>query len=388
MKEYSFEKSLLIIGSVAAVAAGVILWSWSQTTVEQVSLALVDSLNHKSNTIREVWLHEKTRKPEKREVKAIYLTAYSAGSSATVDRMIELINATELNGVIVDIKDYTGMVLYDSDVELINEFGLEDDRLGDVRALIEKFHEHDIYVMARQTVFQDPILASVKPEWAIASKNGGLWYDHKGLSWVDPTQRSVWEYNVQIAKEAIALGFDEINFDYVRFPSDGNMSLVVYTNGDQERYDVMGDFYQYLSDELSEYPAYISLDLFGFVMERHDGMSIGQRLEDAVDVVDYVSPMMYPSHYPPGHLGFENPAAYPAAVIQNGMQKGVPYFEDERAEVRPWIQAFDLGGDYRDGSGIRAQIDQVEAYTDAGWLLWDARNVYTSAGLAGAETGV
>lgn len=326
----------------------------------------------------------KPAKPAPIEAKGIYLTAYSAGSSKTVDRMIELINATELNTVVVDIKDYSGKVLYDSDLELVNTLGLEDDRIGDVRAMIKKFHDNDIYVIARQTVFQDPILAENKQEFAIKSKAGGIWRDNLGLAWVDPTEKGVWEYNVALAREAIALGFDEINFDYVRFPSDGNMSLVVYKTGDKKRYEVMNGFYTYLGEQLRDEPAWISIDMFGFVMERHDGMSIGQRLEDAVDHIDYICPMMYPSHYPPGHLGLENPAAHPGAVIENGMRKGAPYFEGKRAQARPWIQAFHIGAHY-DAAKIRAQIDQVEAYTDGGWLLWNASNRYTAAGLKPAE---
>ncbi|MFH1286520.1 MAG: putative glycoside hydrolase [Candidatus Magasanikbacteria bacterium] len=338
-----------------------------------ISSAEIDGARHEI-------LHMKKRKPAKREVKGIYLTAYSAGNPAKVQQMIDLINTTELNAVVIDIKDYSGLVLYDSGVELTNELDLEDDRLGDVPEIIQAFHDHDIYVIARQTVFQDPILAVKKPEWAIASKAGGLWRDHKGLAWVDPTKKEVWNYNVEIAREAIGFGFDEINFDYVRFPSDGNMSMVVYTNGDKSREEIMGDFYHYLNTELGGEPAYISLDMFGFVMERHDGMSIGQRLEDAVDEVDYVCPMMYPSHYPPGHLNLVNPAAYPGLVIENGMKKGQPYFENKKAKSRPWIQAFNLGATYG-AENIRAQIDMVEKYTDGGWLLWNAANRYGEAGL-------
>ena len=327
-------------------------------------------------------IKEKNAKPEKREVKGIYLTAYSANSTKKVDSMIDLINKTELNAVVIDIKDYSGYILYDSDVELVNELDTEDNRIKDVSAMIDKFHEHDIYVIARQTVFQDPVLARKKPEWAIKATYGGLWRDHNGLAWVDPTKKEVWEYNVDIAKEAIRLGFDEINFDYVRFPSDGNMRAVVYTNQDQKKYEVMHDFYSYLSDELSSLPAYISLDMFGYVMEKYgeDDINIGQRLVDAVEEVDYICPMMYPSHYPSGHLKLANPAAHPGIVIENGMQKGVPRFENTRAEVRPWIQAFNIGASYG-AVNIRAQIDQVEKYTKGGWLLWNAANRYSTAGL-------
>jgi hypothetical protein len=129
-------------------------------------------------------------------------------------------------------------------------------------------------------------------------------------------------------------------------------------------------------------PVLTSLDLFGFVMEKsgEDDMSIGQRLADTVNEVDYIAPMMYPSHYPSGHLGLKNPAEHPALVFENGMQKGMPWFQGARAEVRPWIQAFHLGAIY-DASKIRAQIDTIEKYSNAGWLMWNASNRYTDAGL-------
>ncbi len=313
-------------------------------------------------------------------VKGVYITAYSAGNKKKMDEIIALIKRTELNAVVIDTKDYSGKVLYATEVPLAQSIGAADNRIGDVKALIDRLHDEEIYVIARQTVFQDPLLAQKKPEWAMKSKAGGVWRDHKGLSWVDPTKKEVWEYNVALAKESVALGFDEINFDYVRFPSDGNMSLVVYSEPDKPRYDTMREFYTFLGESLASEGAYISLDLFGFVMERHDGMSIGQRLEDAVDHVDFISPMMYPSHYPSGHLGLLNPAASPGIVIDNGMKKGVPYFVDKRAAVRPWLQAFNLGATYG-AANIRAQIDMVEKYPNAGWLLWNAANRYTDAGL-------
>ncbi|PIR03152.1 MAG: hypothetical protein COV60_01870 [Candidatus Magasanikbacteria bacterium CG11_big_fil_rev_8_21_14_0_20_43_7] len=358
-------------------------WQWIQVTTEIGGYYFYGTLDEAPKDALEVKLYQaqkEKQKPEKREVKGLYLTAYTAGNDASRNRLIDLINTTELNAVVIDIKDYTGHLLYDSELEMVNELGIDKDRLGDVAMVIDAFHEHDIYVIARQTVFQDPIVAQKKPEWAIHARDGGLWRDHKGLAWVDPTRKEIWEYNVEIAREAISLGFDEIQFDYVRFPSDGNMSSVVYTNGDKPLTTIMGDFYTFLDTELSNESAWISLDMFGFVMERHDGMQIGQRLEDAVDHVDYISPMMYPSHYPSGHLGLANPAASPGIVIENGMKKGMPYVENHRAMIRPWIQAFNIGATY-DAGKIRAQIDMVEKYTDGGWMLWNASNRYSSAGL-------
>lgn len=317
------------------------------------------------------------------KVKALYLTAYSAGSPKKIDEIISLIDKTELNAVVIDIKDYSGKVLYNSQVKLVNDLKIDENRLGDVGSLIKKLHAQNIYVLARQTVFQDPILAEKKPEWAIKNKSGGLWRDHKGLAWVDPSKKEVWAYNVAIAKEAIGFGFDEVNFDYVRFPSDGNMSQAVYAIGNEKKSEVMKRFYHFLNIKLQDQPAWVSLDMFGLVMEKNgeDDMRIGQRLVDAVDEVDYISPMMYPSHYPSGHLGLSNPANHPATVFEHGMKLGAPKFEGKRAKVRPWIQAFNLGAVY-DAAKIRAQIDEIEKYPDnAGWLVWNASNRYTVNGL-------
>jgi hypothetical protein len=315
-------------------------------------------------------------------VKGLYLTAYSAGNPKKIDEIIKLINSTELNAVVIDIKDYSGKILYASHIPLVKKIGSSENRLGDVEKLIKKLHRNHIYVIARQTVFQDPLLAERKPEWAVKSKAGGLWRDNKGLAWVDPTRQEVWNYNLAIAKEAVGLGFDELNFDYVRFPSDGNMSAVVYNTKDKKRYEVMGEFYNFLSEKLANYPVWISLDMFGFVMEKtgEDDMGIGQRLVDAVGAVDYVCPMMYPSHYPSGHLNLKNPAEYPGLVIDNGMKEGEKWFLNSRATVRPWLQAFNIGAVY-DASKIREQIDAVEKYSNAGWLLWNAANRYSAAGL-------
>lgn len=374
----------IILCSVAALlSAFFIFHEYSRASKAQDEFISVATSSPKDAL--SVALKKRKEKPTRRTVKGLYLTAHSAGTPRTVDRIIDLIDRTELNSVIIDIKDYTGKILYDSNVALVNELKTERNQIGDVRALIQKLHDKDIYVIARQTVFQDPILAERRPEWAIKSKRGKLWHDKKGLTWVDPTRKEVWEYNVAIAEEAIRLGFDEINFDYVRFPLDGNMNDVIYTNGGKKRYEVMAEFFQFLNTELSDEPAWISIDVFGFAMEKEgdNDMSIGQRLVDAVHDVDYISPMMYPSHYPGGHLGLANPAADPAKVIENGMKKGLPRFKSTRAQVRPWLQAFNMGANYTNASStlIRAQIDAVEKYSDAGWMLWNASNKYSEVGL-------
>ncbi len=316
-------------------------------------------------------------------VKGIYLTANSASSPKKMTEVITLLDATELNAVVIDIKDYSGKVLYDSQLPLVLQFKTKRPVITDLPGLVNKLHARNIYVIARQAVFEDPALAERKSDWAIHRSGGGVWRNNAGQAWVDPTRREVWEYNAAIAKEVLVAGVDEINFDYIRFPSDGNLRSAVYAQLDgRKKYQVMADFYEFLDLELHPGGAVISADLFGLTMEAATStdLGVGQRLVDAVNRFDYISPMMYPSHYAAGHLGFSNPAAHPGEVIAFGLKKAVPLFAESRARVRPWLQAFNLGAVY-DGAKIRAQIAATERYNTSGWLLWNARNYYTAAGL-------
>ncbi|MCX6746108.1 MAG: hypothetical protein NTX00_03775 [Candidatus Parcubacteria bacterium] len=325
----------------------------------------------------------KRAKPAEREVKGIYLTSYTASLPDKIDYFINFMKNSALNAVVIDIKDYSGVIAYDSQVDLVKELKNSRDLIKDVPGLIKKLHDNDIYVIARQTVFQDPELTSKKPAWAVQnSKTGNVWRDYKGLIWADPTNQNVWDYNLQIAQEAISFGFDEVNFDYIRFPSDGPMSQMQFANfGGRSKSAVMKDFFKYLYENLKTEPAYISADLFGFTTERTDDMNIGQQIEDAALYFDYVCPMVYPSHYPSGYLDYKNPAQYPYQVVKYALIKGqesIKPIVNLRAKIRPWLQDFNLGADY-----TPAMVDlQIKAAKEAGtfgYTLWNARNVYTYA---------
>lgn len=349
-------------------------------------------LNYAQQVIAEIEEYELTisqrlildppQKPKAIYAKGLYLTATSAASAKKRAEIIDLIRRTELNAVVIDIKDYSGYVLYDSMLPLVNALDTDRDTLKNIRTVLKNFKDNGIYVIARQTVFQDPVLANAKTEWAIQKADGSVWRDYKGLSWVDPTKEEVWKYNMDIAKEAIRYGFDEINFDYVRFPSDGNIRTAVYANLQESKEKTMKAFYQYVRKQLRGQSAYTSFDLFGLTLEANNfDLNIGQRLDTAKDAVDYIYPMTYPSHYPPGHLSFQNPADFPYEVVHNGLVKAEPTMAFSRTKLRPWIQAFDLGAVY-DGTKIRAQINAAEEspITD-GWMLWNASNRYSNAGL-------
>ena len=325
------------------------------------------------------------KKPAKIENKGIYLTAYTAGTKSRRQELVELIKNTELNSIVIDIKDYSGRIFFDTNISLADEIGSEDVRIPDLAGWLKELKKEGIYAIARIVVFQDPYLAEKLPAIALKSKSGGIWRDWKGLSWVDPTEKLVWDYNLDLAKEAAKLGFDEINFDYIRFPSDGDIKQIVYANladsTPEGKSKVMAEFYKYVDKTLTFYPVLTSADLFGMVLWRSDGLNIGQRLEDAAPYFDFISPMVYPSHYPSGFEGFANPAEHPYEIVYRTLVRAndlpdTPY----RAKIRPWLQAFDLGAVYTP----EMVILQKQATYDAngfGWLLWNASNRYTSGGL-------
>lgn len=317
-------------------------------------------------------------------IKGIYLTGWIAGSDKLLAPLIKLVNDTSLNAVVIDVKDYSGYVSYKTGVPEIAKSGAENEiRIPHPNALLEKLHKNNIYAVARITVFQDSILSKSRPDLALKDSRGRAWKDAKGLEWMDPASREVWDYNIAIAKDALNRGFDEVNFDYVRFPSDGNLDAVQYPVWDKSksRDQVIQEFFDYLRKELPD--ARISADLFGLATVSQDDLGIGQRIESAYPSFDAVMPMVYPSHYANGFMGYKNPADHPYDVVKYSMEQAlVRRPADSRAKLRPWLQAFDLGAVY-DKEKIQAQIkavDDVLSGTDAygGWVLWDPKNSYST----------
>lgn len=348
-------------------------------------------------------------------VKAVYATGWSAGSKSRIDYLIKLIDETELNAIVIDIKDYSGFISYEIDSPALRESGaLKEPRILKPNALLKRLHGKGIYVIGRISVFQDSVLARAHPEWALkASSTGQIWEDRKDLAWTDPASREVWGYNLLVARDALRRGFDEVNFDYIRFPSDGGLEDIAYPfwDGKRAKHLVMRDFFSYLRENLGE--AAISADLFGLVTIAADDLGIGQKLDDALPYFDYVAPMVYPSHYAPGVFGYGNPAAFPYEVVKNSLEGallkvknyefGIPVSSTSsasvfstsssssteasstlplikvrrsRAKLRPWLQDFDLGADY-DAAKVRAQIQASDEAGGVGWMLWDPKNLYT-----------
>ena len=325
-------------------------------------------------------------------VKAIYMTSWVAGNPSFREKLVKIADETEVNSIIIDIKDYTGRIAFKVEDEMLQEVGAVENRIPDVREFIKLLHDKGIYVMGRISVFQDPYYVSKYPEFAVIRESDGeVWGDYKGISWLDAGSKQVWDYTVAIAKEAYANGFDELNFDYIRFPSDGNMNDIAYPFSEEKvladpnygKAEVMRDFFKYLAGEMKDTGAVLSADMFGMVTTNPDDLNIGQVLEYAEPYFDYIAPMTYPSHYPSGFNGWLNPNKEVYGVVKYSMDEAVRRMNEASStpsKIRPWLQDFDYGGNY-DIAEVRAQIQAVYDSGLTSWMLWAPSNVYTRGAL-------
>ncbi len=390
------------------------------STNTQSSIASTDISFRATNT-EPVWqaTHIATPKP----LKAIYMTSWVAGTRDWRASLVRLIEETELNSIIIDIKDYTGRIAFEVENPLLVKYGAEEIRIRDVKEFIELLHKKGIYVIGRITVFQDPHLSKVRPDLAIKKESNKeeAWEDYKGLSYIDPGAKDAWDYIVALSRESYRIGFDELNFDYIRFPSDGNMKDIYFPFSEERvtadwRYGkakIIRDFFAYLYQELGDIRGdgvKLSADLFGMVTTNSDDLNVGQVLEYALPYFDYIAPMVYPSHYPKNFNGYPNPNDYVYEVVRFSMDSAVkrtmsrttrvlelgdtpiastsPQLYNKKVfdkyKLRPWLQDFDYGGEY----GVEEIRGQIQAVYDAGldsWMLWDPANRYTVDAFLPAE---
>jgi len=379
--------------------------------------------------------------PLPKQVKNIYMTSCVAGTPSFRDDLIALMQETEINSVIIDIKDYSGTISYATELDAWKP-AWANARCGtrDMRELVARLHENNIFVIGRITVFQDPFYANVRPDLAVKKLDGvSVWKDNKGLAFIDVAAKEYWDHMIDLSAEVYNLGFDELNYDYVRYPSDGPMDNISFplsaagTYGNDKPANLEA-FFKYLNERLDDESLfaayrhentgrasstpYTSADLFGMTTTNTDDLSIGQVLERAVPYFDFIAPMVYPSHYPNSFLGLGNPNDHPYKVVNYAMQGGVnrlaasttvvPGFTHTpetytnasgtvmqtgrfvkevypATKLRTWIQDFDYGGDY-DAADVRAQI---QASYDAGvmdFMIWAPSNRYTKPALLPPNT--
>jgi hypothetical protein len=315
-------------------------------------------------------------------VRGVHVTGWAAGSSKFRSRMVREIKEAGLNAVVIALKEYDGKVFV-RDVPLTREIGSYVNAIPDLRACVEDFRSAGIRTIGRIVLFKDDILAAKRPGWAVKTPDGDVWRNKKGVAWVDPYRREVWEYNLAIASRAAAAGFDEIQFDYVRFPSDGKVSLCRYSRPDHNAATAAENIRQFLvtaREALKPFRVGMSICLFGMTTSAGTDMGIGQRITDLTREVDAVSPMMYPSHYYKGELGVKNPNKEPFRIIRRGIRDAVARLGPEAVKLRPYFQDFSLGVRY-DAEKVRAQILAAQRFGITSWILWNPQNRYTWSAL-------
>ncbi len=330
--------------------------------------------------------------PTPEPLRALYMTSWVAGTPSMRSHVVNLIENTEASAIVIDIKDYSGTIAFPVTSDIVMKEGFIEERIPDVKSLIANLHERGIYVIGRITVFQDPLYAKKYPERAVQKKSDtSVWKDYKGLSFVDVSAREYWDYIVALSEDAYALGFDELNFDYIRFPSDGNMKDIYYpVSGEMIAQDpengkaiALENFFAYLAQKLNKTDVVLSADLFGMTTTNTDDLNIGQVLERAIPYFDYIAPMVYPSHYPNTFIGLSDPNKYPYEVVKYSLDKAVARMvvaSTTPAKIRPWLQDFDYGGNYGEKE-VRAQIQATYDTGLTSWMLWDPANRYTPEAL-------
>lgn len=313
-------------------------------------------------------------------VRSVYITACTASESKLRDKVVSQLAGTEINAMVIDLKDYTGTLSYASTTVAVPPGGTGC-RIIDLPQFVQELHDKGIYAIGRITVFQDPLYVAAHPELAVASLShpSRPWTDKDGLAYIDPDHQAYWDHVVAIAKEGYSIGFDEINFDYIRFPSDGDMSDAHFAlPASTTKAMVIKSFYSYLHSELAPAGITMSADLFGQTTINTDDLGIGQILENTLPYFDYVAPMVYPSHFSDGFDGFANPAADPYSVIKLTMTRAV-----ERAvaassspdKLRPWLQAFDYKAAYPPAA-VESEKQAVYDSGLSGYMLWNAASEY------------
>ncbi len=371
---------------------------------EETETAQETSRPEETESVIELTTMEETEPPlpERNavKVKGIYLTAYVAGTKSMMDDILAHIDATEINTVVIDVKNDEGRVTFAMDSPIVTEVGSVQD-LMDVGSLMAELKRRDIYTIARVVAFRDPYLPEQRPEWGLKLADGSLYRDRNGLAWVNPYKQEVWDYLVEIGVEAHKAGFDEVQFDYIRFSTEQGVGDVVYDEADTQgrsKTEIITEFVEYAYDKLTAEGIFVAADVFGAIIGGGiDSDNVGQSYGDMAASLDYICPMIYPSHYADGNFGIEHPDTQPYDTILAALQgskadlSGHARDGEHQAIVRPWLQDFTasyLANYINYGpEQVRAQI---QAVYDAGydeWMLWSAACRYHWDGLKTPEEG-
>ena len=329
------------------------------------------------------------------KVRGIYISGPMAGSTELFQNILDSAAGTEINTVVIDFKDDQGRIICPVDSPVASEIGACRPYVQDMKELIASLKERGLYVIARVVAFRDPWLAEKKPEWSLHLADGSLYRDRQGMAWVDPYRKEVWDYLVEVGTEAKEAGFDEVQFDYIRFSTEGTMRDVVFdeaVTGGRSTTDVITEFVKYAYENLASQGLFVSADVFGTIIGSDiDAQAVGQVYTEMAKHLDYICPMIYPSHYGPGNFGLEHPDTMPYETVLEALKKSQMVMDQaaeadghvsSQAIVRPWLQDFTasyLGEGNYIPYGYNEVQRQIQAVKDAGydeWMLWSAANRY------------
>ncbi len=310
--------------------------------------------------------------------RGVHFTGWAAGSTKARRRFAQAMKTGGFNAVVIALKDYDGHVFV-RDVPLAVQTKAFTNAIPDLPLAVRDFKDLGIYTIARIAIFKDDHLARARPDLAVHFPDGRIWTNDKGTAWVDPYKKEIWEYTLDIASRAALAGFDEIQFDYIRFPSDGKTRQCRYSRADHSPATAAANLREFLiraGARLKPLGVKISIDTFGMTTSVDNGMGIGQSLDQMADLVDFVSPMMYPSHYARGEYGLKYPNRAPYETIHYGVRDALQRLGPRASSMRPYLQDFSMGVRYTP-EYVRAQILAAEEQGVRGWILWNAQNNYT-----------
>lgn len=359
------------------------LWTEAKPTEAPVTSTVPDD--------EYVWMSDFVDTRERVDVKGIYVS--SAYINKKLDDALKLVDTTELNAMVIDIKSDGGYITYRMDYPLAREIGACTSTIGDINATVKKLKEHGVYLIARIVSLKDPVLAEKKKELALKNKDGSIFRDSSGLAWVNPYEDEVWEYLTEICKQCVEVGFDEVNLDYIRFSTDKGMNNVDFGPKAEEmtRIEVISEGIRKICEVIKPMGAFVSCDVYGAIISSStDARIVGQSYFQMAKYLDYICPMVYPSHYGNGYYGLDYPDTHPYELVYHALMDSqkVLYMIDpaeNKAIVRPWLQDFtaswvshhlNYGKDE-----VRAQIKGVYDAGYSEWLLWNAGVSYTGDAL-------
>lgn len=308
-------------------------------------------------------------------IRGIYVNGWVAGIPEKMDKLIRLVKNSVLNTMVINIKDDLGFLSYESNVNLARQISANRYKVKNIKKLLNNLHNNGIYTIARIVVFKDSLLAQKRPELALNYYQKTKKKKVKSKKWVNPEKKGVWDYNIRLAREAFKLGFDEVQFDYIRFPVvDNDASQIILT---EQKDNIINSFVIEARERLADMSGPISVDVFGMTTATSNGLGIGQNFLELSSIVDIISPMIYPSHYAPGSYGVKVPAKSPYKIISGSMiDAKKKIMSHNNVIIRPWLQDFSLKYSYK-VDDVRKQLEAVKDLGINEWLLWNSRSKYT-----------